>query len=362
MAMSNPRKFATGKVITLEQYCRLLHSPMLAEEHSVVSACPYLAVELDSGTKVAHPPTLATAWRPTTVVIGFASQPASTLPAPIQELLPLFDMIADTTLPAHLIDGALYNIGSQPMASAALVQLLRQGDNMSVEHALQMESLTYSTLQHGAEFEAWLSQQGAKDSAMRMSQSADINDTYAAEQPVVLCHRNDAQHLEVTLNRPAKHNAFSAAMRDELHTALLLAEADASIERVILAGSGSSFCAGGDLDEFGLARDAAQAHLTRTTRSPALLIHSIRHRVSAQLHGACIGAGIEMTAFATQVVATPEAFFALPEVGFGLVPGAGGTVSVPRRIGRHRAAALALSGQRIDAPTALDWGLIDAIA
>jgi enoyl-CoA hydratase/carnithine racemase len=111
-------------------------------------------------------------------------------------------------------------------------------------------------------------------------------------------------------------------MRDELHTALLLAEADASIERVILAGSGSSFCAGGDLDEFGLARDAAQAHLTRTTRSPALLIHSIRHRVSAQLHGACIGAGIEMTAFATQVVATPEAFFC-PTRG-GLWVSAGG--------------------------------------
>lgn len=335
---------------------------MLAEERSVVSACPYLAVALESGTTVAHPPTLATAWRPTTVVIGFASQPAAALPAPIQELLPLFDMIADTTLPAHVLDRALNNIGAQPMASAALVQLLRQGDNLSVEQALQMESLTYSTLQHGTEFEAWLSQQGPKDSALKIGQSANTIDTHNAKQPVVLCNRDDAQRLRVTLNRPAKHNAFSAAMRDELHTALLLAEADTSIEEVVLAGNGRSFCAGGDLDEFGLARDAAQAHLTRTTRSPALLIHSIRHRVSAQLHGACIGAGIEMTAFAAHVVATSEAFFALPEVGFGLVPGAGGTVSVPRRIGRHRAAALALSGQRIDAPTALAWGLIDAIA
>lgn len=335
---------------------------MLAEERSVVSACPYLAVALESGTTVAHPPTLATAWRPTTVVIGFASQPAAALPAQIQELLPLFDMIADTTLPAHVLDRALNNIGAQPMASAALVQLLRQGDNLSVEQALQMESLTYSTLQHGTEFEAWLSQQGPKDSALKIGLSANTIDTHNAKQPVVLCNRDDAQRLRVTLNRPAKHNAFSAAMRDELHTALLLAEADTSIEEVVLAGNGRSFCAGGDLDEFGLARDAAQAHLTRTTRSPALLIHSIRHRVSAQLHGACIGAGIEMTAFAAHVVATSEAFFALPEVGFGLVPGAGGTVSVPRRIGRHRAAALALSGQRIDAPTALAWGLIDAIA
>ena len=56
------------------------------------------------------------------------------------------------------------------------------------------------------------------------------------------------------------------------------------------------------------------------------------------------------------------AFFALPEVGFGLVPGAGGTVSIPRRIGRHRAALLGLSGQRIDAALALEWGLVDELA
>ena len=74
----------------------------------------------------------------------------------------------------------------------------------------------------------------------------------------------------------------------------------------------------------------------------------------ARLHGACIGAGIEMTAFAKRVVARDDAFFALPEVGFGLVPGAGGTVSIPRRIGTHRTALLGLSGQRIDAALALD--------
>jgi enoyl-CoA hydratase/carnithine racemase len=61
------------------------------------------------------------------------------------------------------------------------------------------------------------------------------------------------------------------------------------------------------------------------------------------------------------VVARADATFLLPEIGMGLVPGAGGTSSVPRRVGRHRAAHLALVGRPIDAATALAWGLVDRI-
>ena len=69
---------------------------------------------------------------------------------------------------------------------------------------------------------------------------------------------------------------------------------------------------------------------------------------------------VSKTAFAGHLVARGD-LLALPEVGFGLVPGAGGTVSIPRRIGRHRAALLGLSGQRIDAALALEWGLVDEL-
>ena len=65
--------------------------------------------------------------------------------------------------------------------------------------------------------------------------------------------------------------------------------------------------------------------------------------------------------FAGRVVARPDTRIGLPELGLGLVPGAGGTVSLTRRIGRHRTAYLALSGDVIDARTALDWGLLDAV-
>jgi enoyl-CoA hydratase/carnithine racemase len=100
----------------------------------------------------------------------------------------------------------------------------------------------------------------------------------------------------------------------------------------------------------------------RTTRSPARLLALCAGRVRAELHGACIGAGIELPAFAARVVAREDAFAELPELAMGLVPGAGGTVSLPRRIGRQKTAWLALSGERIDAARALAWGLFDAVS
>ena len=92
------------------------------------------------------------------------------------------------------------------------------------------------------------------------------------------------------------------------------------------------------------------------------LLATCADRARAHVHGACIGAGVELPAFTAHVRARPDAFFQLPEVAFGLVPGAGGTVSLPRRIGRQRTAWLALTGERLDAETARSWGLVDEIA
>ncbi|WP_262401328.1 enoyl-CoA hydratase/isomerase family protein [Actinomadura sp. CNU-125] len=75
-----------------------------------------------------------------------------------------------------------------------------------------------------------------------------------------------------------------------------------------------------------------------------------------------MGAGVELPAFAGRVVARPDAVFRLPEIAMGLIPGAGGTVSLPRRIGRHRTLYMALTGEAIGADTALAWGLVDEIA
>jgi enoyl-CoA hydratase/carnithine racemase len=77
------------------------------------------------------------------------------------------------------------------------------------------------------------------------------------------------------------------------------------------------------------------------------------------VHGQVLGSGLEMAAYCGWVQARPGAVLGLPELGLGLIPGAGGTVSITRRIGRWRTAFLVLSGRTIDPPTALRWGLID---
>jgi enoyl-CoA hydratase/carnithine racemase len=171
--------------------------------------------------------------------------------------------------------------------------------------------------------------------------------------------RND--RLCLTLNRPEVRNAVSGAMRESLVQALTVAVADPSIREISLVGAGPAFCAGGDLTEFGSKPDPATGHVSRSTAGLPWLLAACRERLVAHVHGPCVGAGLEMAAFARRVTATPEAWFWLPELEFGLIPGAGGTASVAARIGRPRTAFLVLSGARIDAATACDWGLVDEI-
>jgi enoyl-CoA hydratase/carnithine racemase len=237
-------------------------------------------------------------------------------------------------------------------ASLTLVQLLRAGEALDVWAALFVESTAYSMLQAGPELARWL----ASRPGGRTGPPVEPPD----EPPVIVARERARVH--VTLNRPNVHNAFNTAMRDELVAALRAVVADPSIADVHLDGAGPSFCSGGDLDEFGTFPDPTAAHRARMTRSPAWWLAQCAARTSVALHGACIGAGVELAAFAHDVSATDDAYFQLPEVAFGLVPGAGGTVSLPKRIGRQRTAWLALSGRRIDAATALAWGLVDRVS
>jgi hypothetical protein len=244
-------------------------------------------------------------------------------------------------------------VTSAPIASTSLVLLLRaQATTLAIRGeatviaALTAESALYSALQAGPEFEAWRSSRPSR---------ADCG------APARLRVERVGDLLHVTLSRPRKRNALDMAMRDQLIEALRLAAIDERI-RVLLDGEGPDFCAGGDLDEFGSRPDPATAHATRMARNIPLSIERIRTRMEVRVHGACYGAGIELPAFADHIVATPDATFALPEIQLGLIPGAGGTVSITRRIGRQRTTYMALSAMPIDAATALAWGLIDDVA
>ncbi|MGB8391275.1 enoyl-CoA hydratase/isomerase family protein [Mycobacterium sp.] len=236
-----------------------------------------------------------------------------------------------------------------PHASSVCDDVLRavnpQGPTLA---GVVTESLAYSTLQAGPEFARWHAERGP-------TQMPDIADPVQAQR--------DGDTLRIRFNRPQRHNAFSTDARAALLEALTVAQLDPSVTGIVLSGNGSSFCSGGDLAEFGTFADPASAHLARTRHSPALALDALTARLGrscrAEVHGRVLGSGLEMAAFCGWVAARDDSVFGLPELGLGLIPGAGGTVSVTRRIGRWRTAYLVLSGRTVGADTALAWGLVD---
>lgn len=327
--------------LTLDELRELARAQVVADA-SPLGDRPWLAVAFaNAPVLAAEECTLLAAWlrrQPCPVIaFGAAEHP----------LLPAFDLVLSSDAEAAPV---LANIRHAPLAAMVLVQLLRVTEDLPVAAALTVESLAFATLQGGPEFRRWL-----------QAQPPRAGDQPRDEGPPVLVRR-DGDVIEIRLNRPSQRNSLSVEMRDALCEAFELVAADPTIRVAEVGGNGPCFSAGGDLGEFGTVTDPATAHAVRSLRLPAAILARCAGRVEFHLHGACIGAGIELPAFGHRVTAAPGTFVQLPEIGFGLIPGAGGCVSIPRRIGRQRAAWLALSGERIDDARALRWGLVDAIA
>jgi enoyl-CoA hydratase/carnithine racemase len=319
-----------------------------ADDVGVLAGRPLLAVDLDdaphdAGDRLGALPC---------VVAGLATSPLARAPG--------LDVLL-TTEPAagppwrscpEGLEVALADLATgveqAPRAATTLVQVLRAGRGRSLEDGLTIESLAYAMLQAGPEHQAWLAGHRAK---------GPKEPTHA--EPVGLQRRGGT--LTVTLRRPEVRNAVDVGIRDGLVEAFGLVASDPTIERVELRGEGPDFSAGGDLREFGTKPDPVTGHLVRSARSPARALARCADRATAYVHGASVGAGIELAALAVEIVATPDATFRLPELSLGLIPGAGGTATIPRRIGRELTAWMALTGASVDAETALRWGLIDHI-
>ena len=348
-----------GVAITLADLVALLHTGVAHEELSGANGVSWVSVDLDQGPSELPESVVEALQRLVTVTVAYShaenrARRTEWGPAEAFDVVLGAESSRGAVLPAGGIgDGVTAVTGAvdeHPIASVSLALLLRDTERRSITDGLIAESSVFSLLQAGPEFAAWRSGRPA-----RAASGGHL------EPDTVVRTTRDGTDLRITLARPHKHNAVSSRLRDQLAEALTLAVADDTIVSVVIDGDGRSFSSGGDLDEFGSFPDPASAHLIRLTRSPASLMARLQSRTTVRVHGACMGAGIELAAFAGRIVARPDAVIALPEIGLGLVPGSGGTVSLPRRIGRHRTAYLGLTGERIDATRALAWGLIDAV-
>ncbi len=174
----------------------------------------------------------------------------------------------------------------------------------------------------------------------------------------ILAERS-GEFVTITMNRPQRRNALSAPHMRELITAFTQA-GNGDALGIVLAGNGPVFCAGHDFADVAEADLPAVRSLLATCTELMTLIQQVPQPVVARVHGLATAAGCQLVASADLAVASEQAGFAAPG-------GKGGwfchtpMVAIARNVGRKRAAELALSGDVIDASTALDWGLVNRV-
>jgi enoyl-CoA hydratase/carnithine racemase len=163
----------------------------------------------------------------------------------------------------------------------------------------------------------------------------------------------------IFLNRPEKANALNSAVLKELAKAFESLALDSS-RVVILAGRGKTFCGGADIDELKNLDSSTAGPFVEKIHDGCKAIRDLPVPVVAQLHGAVIGAGLEIAAACDLRIAAEGTKFAMPEVRLG-IPSVVGAALLPRLMGSGRAAWLVLTGESIDARRALEWGLVEEV-
>jgi enoyl-CoA hydratase len=180
----------------------------------------------------------------------------------------------------------------------------------------------------------------------------------ASDESLVDVELEDAV-ARIFLNRPEKANALSSAMLSALAGALESLDL-ATLRVVVLAGRGRNFCGGADAAELKALLPANAGAFVERIHQVCVRIRALPVPVVAKLHGAVIGAGLEIAAACDLRVAAEGTKFSMPEVRLG-IPSVVEAALLPRLMGSGRAAWLVLTGEPIDARRALDWGLIEEI-
>ncbi len=180
------------------------------------------------------------------------------------------------------------------------------------------------------------------------------------DEPIIECAQRDGIAF-ITLNRGRQYNALSLAMLDAMHVELDRLRDDSDARVVVIAAHGKAFCAGHDLKEMKAANDAAFVRKL-FDRCSAMMqkISGLRVPVIAEVQGMATAAGCQLVAQCDLAVASDQARFAVSGVSLGLfcfTP----AVPLSRAISRKRAMEMLMTGEFIDAATALEWGLVNRV-
>lgn len=178
----------------------------------------------------------------------------------------------------------------------------------------------------------------------------------------VLYEKADGGLAWVTLNRPDVLNAIDIQMRDDLWEILHAVRDDPDVRAVVFKGAGDrAFSAGADISEFGTAPSPAEARRARRERDLWGFMLRLEKPMIAAIQGFALGAGIELPMCCDVRIASEDARIGLPEVSLGYIPSAGGTQMLPRLVPPGVAMQMILTGDPIDAATALRYGLVQAV-
>jgi len=167
----------------------------------------------------------------------------------------------------------------------------------------------------------------------------------------------------ITVNRPDKLNALNAETVRELDAALRSARADDAIRALIVTGAGAkAFVAGADIAELARMGPLEGVRISRAGQDTFRMLELMPKPVIGAINGFALGGGLELALACHIRLASSRAKFGLPEVRLGIIPGYGGTIRLPRLVGRGRALELMLTGDMIDAAEAYRIGLVNRIA
>jgi enoyl-CoA hydratase len=166
----------------------------------------------------------------------------------------------------------------------------------------------------------------------------------------------------ITINRPDKMNALNQEVMNELNKVIVEVYKNAEIKSVIVTGSGAkAFVAGADISEFSNLSQQQGMALAKKGQDIFFKFENCPKPVIAAVNGFALGGGCELAMACHMRIASENAKFGQPEVNLGLIPGYGGTQRLTMLIGKGKAIELLITGDMIDANTALQWGLVNYV-